>query len=94
MLHDDWKMLAGLDMPNGGGTAALPFLSLRDLEGTFEEVSNAPLSHFVSCIHIGHELREGAGNSAGPNSCPQVNLPSPENPMGHTKKEKKKNQDQ
>lgn len=57
---------------------------------TFKEVSSAPLSHFVRCIHIGHELGEGAGDGAGPDPCHQVNLPPPENPRGQFKR----NQDQ
>ena len=43
-----------------------PLLSWQDLQHTFKEVGCAPLSHFVSCIHIGHKLGEGAGDGARP----------------------------
>lgn len=54
--------------------------------GTFEEVRGAPLSHFVSRIHVGHKLGEGAGDGAGPDPCHQVDLPTPENPIGQSRR--------
>lgn len=54
---------------------------------TFEEVGSAPISHFISCIHIGHQLGEGAHDGAGLDSRWQVNLPTPENPIGQVQEE-------
>lgn len=81
------QTLTELHVPN---TPALQpaTLSLRNPSATFKEVSGAPLSHFVSCVHVGHELWEGAGNGAGPDPCHQVNLPPPENPIGQPKRNK------
>jgi hypothetical protein len=53
---------------------------------SLREESDASLGHFIGCIHIGHELGEGAGDGAGPDPCLQVNLPSPENPVDNQKK--------
>lgn len=48
------------------------------------------MNYFISCIHIGRKLGEGAGNGAGPDPCHQVNLHTPEDPTGDPKEMKTK----